>query len=101
MKNGFSMVFVGCMFALSVLPLLAQSQATTGVIEGRIVDKDNQPIPRVTVDLVNKATNYTKTVKTDKQGRFRGLLLPLGPYRILANKEGFFFAQQDCELLFW
>ncbi|CAM2009878.1 TonB-dependent receptor [Acanthopleuribacter pedis] len=95
MKIGFASVLIGCMLALAVLPLAAQSQATTGIIEGRVVDKDGQPIPRVAVDMVNKATNYTKTVKTDKQGRFRGLLLPLGPYRILANKEGFFFAQQD------
>lgn len=83
------------MFVAAALPLLAQSQATTGIIEGRIVDKDGAPLAQVNVDMVNKNTNYTKTVRSDGQGRFRGLLLPLGPYRILANKDGFFFAQQD------
>ncbi len=68
---------------------LAQSQATTGVIEGTVVDPDGAALPGATVTLRNTATNYEKVLTTDAAGRFRGLLLPLGPYRIEVNLEGF------------
>jgi len=67
----------------------AQSQATTGVIEGRIVDESGAPLSGVTVTLLNLATNFEKKVSTDDEGRFRGLLLPLGPYRITVGLQGF------------
>lgn len=67
----------------------AQSQATTGVIEGRVVDESGAPLSGVTVTLLDLATNFEKKVSTDDEGRFRGLLLPLGPYRITVALQGF------------
>ena len=77
--------------ALVLFPLtvFAQSQATTGVIEGTVVDTSGGAIPGVTVTLRNTATNYEQTVITDSAGRFRGVLLPLGPYEVTASLEGF------------
>lgn len=75
--------------AVLVPPVLAQSQATTGVIEGIAVDETGSPLPGVTVTLTNTATNFTQTLVTDARGRFRGVLLPLGPYRVSASLEGF------------
>ncbi|CAM2010033.1 TonB-dependent receptor [Acanthopleuribacter pedis] len=80
---------------LALLPAVAQSQATTGIIEGTVVDETGSPIPAVQIEMINKATNYTKNVNSDARGRFRGLLLPLGPYRVRGNKEGFYISQQD------
>src|SRR4051794_2712772 len=76
---------------LSLLPILAlaQSQATTGVIEGTVVDASGAVLPGVTVTVRNTATNYEQTVVTDRDGRFRGVLLPLGPYEVGASLEGF------------
>ncbi len=68
---------------------LAQSQATTGVIEGIVVDQEGAALPGATVTLRNTATNYEKVLVTDGSGRFRGLLLPLGPYRITVSLAGF------------
>ncbi|HEX5761216.1 MAG TPA: TonB-dependent receptor [Thermoanaerobaculia bacterium] len=67
----------------------AQSQATTGVIEGTVVDAEGAVLPGATVTLRNTATNYEKVVTTDGDGRFRAPLLPLGPYRIAVALEGF------------
>ncbi|MEM7583381.1 MAG: carboxypeptidase regulatory-like domain-containing protein [Acidobacteriota bacterium] len=69
--------------------VLGQSQATTGVIEGTVVDESGAVLPGVTVTLTNTATNYEQTLITDSRGRFRGVLLPLGPYRVTAALEGF------------
>ncbi len=67
----------------------AQSQATTGVIEGTVVDESGAPVPGVNVTIRNTGTNFERVVATDADGRFRGLLLPLGPYRVVASLTGF------------
>ena len=74
-----------------VLPatLFAQSQATTGVIEGIVTDASGAALPGVTVTIHNIDTNYTQTVVTDSGGRFRGVLLPLGKYDVTATLQGF------------
>ena len=68
---------------------LAQSQATTGVIEGTVVDESGAAIPGAAVSLRNTATNFERTAESNADGRFRGLLLPLGPYRVTVSKAGF------------
>ncbi len=69
--------------------VLAQSQATTGVIEGTVRDESGAAIPGATVAFRNTATNFERTAESDADGRFRGLLLPLGPYRVTVTKSGF------------
>ena len=68
---------------------LAQSQATTGVIEGTVRDESGASIPGATVSFRNTATNFERSAESDADGRFRGLLLPLGPYRVTVTKSGF------------
>jgi hypothetical protein len=76
---------------LLLLPTLAfaQSQATTGVIEGTVSDATGGVLPGVTVTLHNTATNFEQVNVTDVAGRYRGVLLPLGPYEVKANLAGF------------
>jgi hypothetical protein len=69
--------------------LFAQSQATTGVIEGTVSDATGSALPGVTVSLKNTATNFEQTQVTDSAGRYRGVLLPLGPYEVRATLSGF------------
>jgi hypothetical protein len=69
--------------------LRAQSEATTGVIEGSVVDPSGGALPGATVSLKNTSTNFEQTLTTNQQGRFRGLLLPLGPYRVTISLQGF------------
>src|SRR5437763_10904953 len=71
------------------IPLFAQSQATTGVIEGVVSDATGAVLPGVTVTLRNTATNFTQMQVTSAQGMYRGVLLPLGPYEVKATLEGF------------
>ena len=69
--------------------LFAQSQATTGVVEGIVSDASGAALPGVSVTLHNTGTNYSQTVVTDSGGRFRGVLLPLGKYDVTASLQGF------------
>src|SRR5688572_6034013 len=67
----------------------AQTQATTGVIEGVVTDESGAVLPGVTVAVRNTATNREVVVVTDSDGRFRVPLLPLGPYRVTSSLSGF------------
>ena len=71
-------------------PLFAQSHATTGAIEGTVVDAQGGAVPGVTVTVKNTATNYERVSVTDRSGRFRAVLLPLGPYSV-SNYELFHY----------
>jgi hypothetical protein len=90
------------LFAVVVLLpslLFAQSQATTGVIEGTVMDASGASLPGVTVTVKNTATNFVQTTTTDRAGRFRVVLLPLGPYQVTAMLEGFAtYVQRGLEL---
>src|SRR5713226_521165 len=84
--------WLSVLFTLALLlPSLvyAQSQATTGVIEGTVVDATGASLPGVTVTVKNTATNFEQTSVTDRAGRFRAVLLPLGPYQVTATLSGF------------
>ncbi|MCH9647092.1 MAG: carboxypeptidase regulatory-like domain-containing protein [Deltaproteobacteria bacterium] len=67
----------------------AQSQATTGAIEGVVEDESGAVLPGVSISLTNTATNFEQDLITDSRGRFRTILLPLGPYRVTAELDGF------------
>ena len=87
---------VALAFFLAVAPsALAQSQATTGVIEGIVSDESGAVLPGATVTLTNTGTGFERILITDERGRFRGVLLPLGDYRVSAALEGFTTIVQD------
>lgn len=78
-----------CVLGLGLMPLFAQSQATTGVIQGVVTDSDGGALPGATVNIVNIDTNFQKVLVSDAMGRFRALLMPLGPYKITVTMTGF------------
>jgi hypothetical protein len=89
------------LFALIVLsaPARGQSQATTGVIEGIVYDQNGAVIADANVRIKQKETGLERTSKTNEDGRFRALLLPLGTYTIEVEKQGFGrLVREDIEL---
>lgn len=76
-------------FTLSV-SVFGQSQATTGNIEGRVLDPQSAAVPGVTVTATNQDTGFTKTANADDEGSYRLILLPPGKYRVTtAASQGF------------
>lgn len=86
MRRLFVLLFLAGLFPFAAF---AQSQATTGVIEGTVVDAQGGLLPGVTVSVRNTATNYVHTEVTNSAGRYRAVLLPLGPYVVKAELSGF------------
>ena len=79
-------LLVSCVLAL---PVLGQTQSTTGTIEGTVLDANGAALPGASVELKNSATNFTKTFETDEDGRFVALSLPPGKYTVTVTKQGF------------
>src|SRR2546427_10962965 len=67
----------------------AQSQITTGVIDGTVVDASGAVLPGVDVEIRNVETNLTRTLTTDRDGRFVALQLPPGRYTVTLKLSGF------------
>ncbi len=72
-----------------VISALAQSQATTGNIEGRVLDPNGAALPGATVTATNQQTGLEKTATSDSEGNYRVILLPPGPYTVRATGQGF------------
>ncbi len=82
-----------CMIVICLLTLgtgaLAQSQATTGNIEGRVLDPNGAVVPNAAIAAKNEATGLEKSTTTDSDGNYRIILLPPGSYTLKANASGF------------
>src|SRR5206468_1358291 len=74
---------------LTVTSAYAQSQATTGNIEGRVLDPKSAAVPGATVTAINQQTGLEKSSTTNDQGDFSLILLPPGAYTVRSNASGF------------
>jgi hypothetical protein len=79
-------MLVSLCFAESVV---AQTQSTTGTIQGTVLDANGAALPGATVDIKNVNTNFTRNLVTDEDGRFVALSLPPGKYTLTVSKQGF------------
>jgi hypothetical protein len=71
------------------LPAVAQTQITTGTIQGTVTDANGAVMPGANVEIKNLDTNLSKTLTTDDGGRFAALALSPGRYSVTVSKTGF------------
>src|SRR2546430_4493964 len=67
----------------------AAQTANTGVVLGTITDPGGAVIPDATVDLINSATNETKTITTNSSGQYTFPNVAPGTYALKCTKQGF------------
>src|SRR4051812_33668014 len=80
-------------------PAAAQSQITTGIIEATVIDASGAVLPGVDVEVRNVDTNLTRTLTTDRDGRFSALQLPPGTYTVTLKLAGFATLVQEQVLV--
>ena len=83
----------------TAVDLIAQSQITTGVIDGIAVDTSGAVLPGVNVEIRNVDTNFTRALTTDAGGRFVALQLPPGRYTVTLTLSGFATVVQENVLV--
>jgi hypothetical protein len=74
---------------LSFTAALAQTQITSGTIQGTVLDANGAAVPGASIEIKETQTNFTRNTTTDDEGRFTALLLPSGKYTITIAKQGF------------
>src|SRR5437773_5174679 len=98
MRNGlftsFDTWFKGiCVCLLTMLALSAnaraQTQITTGTIQGTVSDANGAVLPGANVEIKNLDTNLSRNLSTDEGGRFVALAMSPGRYSITVSKTGF------------
>jgi hypothetical protein len=76
-------------FAMSGF-VFAQSQASTGNIEGRVIDPNGAGVPNVSVTARSQENGLEKSVNSGDDGTYTIALLPSGTYRVTtAAAQGF------------
>src|SRR5712671_6587169 len=96
-KNFASVTKLGAVITcvvFSAMVAFAQSQATSGNIEGRVTDPNGAAVPGVTVTATNQETGFAKTADTNAEGIFSITFLPPGKYRVtMPASKGFAAAE--------
>src|SRR5260370_42388475 len=69
--------------------VFGQSQANTGTIEGIVNDPSGRAVAGAQVNVTNHGAHLTRHFTSDAEGRFPGLLLPPGPYKITGDAPHF------------
>ncbi len=78
------------MALLSIPGLLpAQTQSTTGTIQGLVTDQTSAGVPNATVTVKNTGTGAERQVKSDNEGRYQAPLLEPGSYDVTVTASGF------------
>jgi hypothetical protein len=90
---------LGVLLLLPVAGATAQTQITTGVIQGTVADPTGAALPGVSVEARHVETNLARTQITEADGRFVFLQLPPGPYKLTFTLSGFATLVQENVVL--
>jgi len=81
-----------CLFGVSIACLLAApafAQRTLGGITGTVTDKTGSVLPETAVTAVADDTKLTRTLRTNANGSYDFVNLPIGTYTLTFTHEGF------------
>ncbi|HZQ93520.1 MAG TPA: carboxypeptidase regulatory-like domain-containing protein [Candidatus Sulfotelmatobacter sp.] len=84
--------FVTCLAAVAVclsIPTFVSAQGTTGRIVGRVADPAGAVLSNVKVTLINEGTSVSRDAKTNENGDYDFVEVPVGTYRLEFDVAGF------------
>lgn len=80
-----TLVLSGVLFA----PPAGAQGGPAGTLNGQVIDQSEAPVPGVTVSARHAATADTRMAVTNEQGFYTLSALPVGPYELTFQLEGF------------
>src|SRR5258706_8038084 len=88
MRNS-RILFVVLVLALSVTGLARGQGSSTSTVAGTITDQKGAAVPGASIELINSATNETRTQTTGDTGYYTFVSVPPGDYKVVIKKSGF------------
>lgn len=85
-------LFFVCVFSMilcAALPLAVCAQQTLGTINGTVKDASHAVVPQAQVQVKNLGTGLTVTARTQNDGSYSIVDLPIGTYSVSISKDGF------------
>ena len=76
----------------------AQQTITSATLGGIVEDANGATVPGALVTATNVETNQSRTSAADAEGRYKFSYLPVGAYRLRAEKAGFAAATKELTL---
>jgi Carboxypeptidase regulatory-like domain/TonB-dependent Receptor Plug Domain/TonB dependent receptor len=90
MKKVFLLFGYVCVFGFALLiARTASAQDTTGRVIGTVTDQQGAAVPGAKVTVTNTATQLSSTTTSKGDGTFEILNLPIGPYSVTVEHDGF------------
>ncbi|HEY7209658.1 MAG TPA: TonB-dependent receptor [Bryobacteraceae bacterium] len=83
---------------LAALLAGAQETVNNASVSGRVTDPSGANVEGAQVTVRHRETNFTRSTKTDQNGRFRFPYLSIGPYEITVHQSGFADAVRSVNL---
>ena len=87
-RKGLAAIRIAMLLA-ALFPALLNSQVVTGSISGRVTDTTGAVIAGATIQIQNLETGLSRNAETDSAGRYVARNLPVGPYSVTAEQQGF------------
>jgi hypothetical protein len=81
--------FLFLLFTAGALTPITQAQQTLGGVTGTVTDASGGAVPDAVVTLVAESTNLTRTQKTNQNGAYEFVDLPIGAYTVTFTHDGF------------
>ena len=81
-------------FAVLISSLAASAQVVGGTVSGVVHDNSGAAIAGASVTVTQTETGAHRTLTTDSEGRFFAPSVPVGPYTVKVEQEGFASQQQ-------
>jgi hypothetical protein len=89
LMNRSALSLAACLGMLFLFSLCAPAQQTLGGITGTVTDKSGSVVPDTSVTIVGDQTKLTRTLKTNGNGAYDFVNLPIGTYTVTVAHDGF------------
>lgn len=85
----FLLTGIAALFFCFIFAVRGQCQYREYYIYGKVVDNENEPLPKVEITLRDKGSSRSYRVTTDKNGDYKLIGIPHGIYEVTVRKEGY------------
>ena len=93
------LAFLVLAFTIVISSGLSQAQTTgSSSITGTVTDPTGAVVPGATVEIRNPVSEYSRTATTDNIGKFAFSNVPVNPYHMTVNAQGFAPYRQDVDI---